>query len=325
MLTPNTTEGLHVVLDGLSWHEGDEVVVGDEENPAVLVAVANFAARRGIAVKRVPVRDPRGVAAALADVITARTRLVVLSHVTHATGFLLPVEEVVAVTRRQGVPLLLDGAQAIGQVPFAIGASGVDFYTGAGYKWTMGPYGVGFLYVRRDWIERLAAARVGVGAQESFDADTFGLTLRPDAGRFSFGARPWPLFIAWAASIEWLAEIGMPFVVARIRQLREHALGTLAGDDRVVPVPGNSSGGLLTVTAPGIDARKVVEELGRRGIIAEWRRLPPAVAPNATGVRLSLGFFLLKSEVDQAIRALREVVGELATRVSDRPAPGPST
>ena len=92
----------------------------------------------------------------LDDLITPRTKLLCLSHVSTRTGFVLPSREVADTAHKRGVPVLLDGAHAVGLIPVNVKELGCDFYSGCGHKWLLAPQGTGFLYVDADKLDDLA-------------------------------------------------------------------------------------------------------------------------------------------------------------------------
>ena len=177
-LTDSTTHGVNTVVWGLPWQSGDEVVTTDVEHPGILVPLHHLARRFGIGLRIVPPAAVRGA-------ISERTRPVALSHVSFSTGAVLPVMEVVA----SGVPVLVDGAQAVGAVPVDVHALGVDFYAFSGQKWLCGPEGTGGLYVRRgSSLEATFVSTHSLRSSGGGGRDPSNVTLADGATRFEGGA-----------------------------------------------------------------------------------------------------------------------------------------
>lgn len=144
-LTQSTTHGMNLGAFALDWREGDEVVSSRSEHPGCLVPLHALQRRYGVRLKLIePPVTPEKVEATM----TARTRLVALSHVDWTTGEVLPLREICALARGQGALTLVDGAQSVGNIRVDVPATGADMYAFTGHKWVLGPEGMGGLYVR---------------------------------------------------------------------------------------------------------------------------------------------------------------------------------
>jgi isopenicillin-N epimerase len=158
----NATTGVNVAARALDLQPGDEVLATDLEYGACDLTWEHVCARAGA-------RYVRAGVDALFEHRTERTRAVYLSHITSETALLLPVEEIVARARDEGLVTIVDGAHAVAQVDLDLTALGVDFYAGNCHKWLCAPKGAGFLYVRPEWQERVDGPIVswGYGADEN--------------------------------------------------------------------------------------------------------------------------------------------------------------
>ena len=128
-LTMSTGDGFGMVLGGLRWEPGDEVLITSEEHPVPLQSVQGLADREGAVIKEVELDHDKDVILERVErAITPRTRLICFSHVTTDSGTLLPAEEICALARARGILTLWDGCQAIGQLPVDLHSIGCDFY-----------------------------------------------------------------------------------------------------------------------------------------------------------------------------------------------------
>lgn len=155
----NATTGANAVLRSLAFEPGDEIVTTDHVYGAVLRTLEFLHAKHGVTVRQAPVPFPIAtgdqVVDALASHLSARTKLVVVDHVTSPTGLVFPVEDIAALCRERGIELLVDGAHAPGMLPLDLARLDVDFYTGNCHKWLFAPKGCAFLWARRDHQPRL--------------------------------------------------------------------------------------------------------------------------------------------------------------------------
>jgi isopenicillin-N epimerase len=156
---PNATTGVNLAARALDLQPGDEVLATNLEYGACELTWERVCERTGA-------RYVRAEVGQLFEHRSERTRAVFLSHITSETALLLPVEEVVAEARAEGLATIVDGAHAVAQVDLDLAALGVDFYAGNCHKWLCAPKGAGFLYVRPEWQERVGGPIVSWGHQE---------------------------------------------------------------------------------------------------------------------------------------------------------------
>lgn len=169
-LTGSTTDGCNIVVAGLELGSEDEIVTTTDEHPGLVLPLHTSGAR-------VVVADPDPDA--ILSAVTPRTRLLALSHVLWTTGRVLPVQELKA---RTGLPVLVDGAQAVGAIP--VDVQELDYYTISGQKWLCGPDATGALVVADP--DRLRIRRPSYFAQTSFEPDG-SFVAREGAARFDPG------------------------------------------------------------------------------------------------------------------------------------------
>ncbi len=302
-LTGSTGEGLNIVLYGLAWRPGDEIITTGAEHESGLLPLGVLRQRHGVTVRVVPVPyDTDGALEAVAAALNARTRLVVLSHVSYATGSVLPLAELVALAHRHGVPVLADGAQSFAAIPLDLPGSGVDFYAVSGQKWLGGPEGTGALYVRRAALDLLAPTFIGYLSVAACDAEGHFLP-QPGARRFEVGTRYLPAIAGQAAAVEWWHDaVGPEWAYARIHGLAERLIAGLSEVRGVeVITPCGTHAGLVSFQIPGGAPEAVVARL------TDEHDILCRAIPWTPWVRLSTGWYTTVEEVDRAVRAVAEV------------------
>lgn len=307
--TRGVSDGANIVLNGYPWKEGDEIILTDEEYPSFILPALTLEKRRGIRIRVLKLVDDRAtLLQRLEDLLSPRTRLVAVSHVTTDSGFRLPARAICSLAHQAGVQVYFDGAQAVGQLPVDLDWIGCDYYSLLSYKWLLGPYSAGLLYVRRDRQEDLDVDWVGARATASFDLKTRLLRLLPDARRFEFGPFPWPLYFALGDAAAWLSELGLRDIEEEVQQKVETLrTGLLA-------IPG------VTIRSPaardlrtGMVAFSLAAATGEAVSIALRQRrniITRATDVRFEGVRACVAFYTSADEIDALLECLSDLAAE---------------
>lgn len=301
--THSISEGLNIVSEGIDWKAGDEVIISDQEHISGYMPWALRAQQQGVVLKQLPLLpEPEGMADRLRKMLTERTRAVCLSHVTSSLGIRALAAEIVRAAHEGRALAGFDGAQSAGQFPIDLREIGCDFYAATSYKWCLGPYGVGALYVRREALPQIAVRRSGARAVERVNMAEGTFVFPEAARRFEFGARNLPLRIGYGRALRYMKEVGLKAVEARVREMvayfRER-VGEVPGA-RVQTPAGFAAGALNVAFATRVDCGKLREALWKKhGIVA--------VSP-AGGLRFSVAFFNTHEEIDCAVAAIQQEV-----------------
>ena len=310
-LTGNATDGVTYVAEGLSWSPGDEVIISDQEHPAMSYPWQYAAQRHGIVLRRFAVDwDPRKSLEAIRALITPRTRLIGTSHVTSPYGVRLPVKEICALAHAHGALALVDGAQSFAVLPIDVREMGCDFFTGNGHKWLGGPKGTGFLYARRELMERLQPAYVGAGSEQSFSFET-GLVLKPNGRRFEFGTRGFAVPASIGLALEWFDQLGWEAISARIQHLATYLkerLAALPGVELCTPPEWERSSGLVSFRVAGRNEQELQRQLEADHLY------PRTLGPGSEKIRVSCALFNDESELDRLVECVRRFVGAPRSR-----------
>jgi selenocysteine lyase/cysteine desulfurase len=270
----NTTHGIGLIAEGFPWRPGDNVVVPADEYPSNVYPWMNLA-DHGVETRLVPSRDDRILVDDIRAAMDDRTRVLAVSHVEFATGFRNDLDALGSLCRDRGVAFFVDAIQGLGPHVLDVRKTPVDFASADSHKWLLGPEGAGFLYVRREWIERLRPIGVGWNSVVgSFAAGGLDFTLKPDARRWEGGSWNMPGLVGFAASMGLLREIGPEALSARLLEradaVREvvaeigwRVLGASRPEERSA---------IVTAAADGVDPDAAVATLKARGVIASSRR-----------------------------------------------------
>ncbi len=233
VFTRGTTESINLLA--YSYGEaclkaGDEVLLSTMEHHSNIVPWQLLQARKGIVLKVIPMND-RGelLLDAYRELFTERTRLVCVAHVSNVLGTVNPVKDMIRTAHSHGVPVLVDGAQSIPHMPVDVQDLDADFYVFSGHK-VYGPTGVGVLYGKEDWLDRLPPYQGGgeMIQHVSFERTTFNeLPFKFEAGTPDYIGTT-----ALARALDYVTALGMDRIAAH-----EHDLTTYAME-RLRQVPG---------------------------------------------------------------------------------------
>jgi L-cysteine/cystine lyase len=303
-LTHNTTEGMNIALMGLDWQKGDELITSTLEHPGGLHPAYLIKQRYGARLRMTDIGLP-GVdpIAALQRVLTPRTKAVVLSHVSWASGMVLPIRQLADLAHQYDALLICDAAQSCGMVPSNVYDLGVDAYACSGQKWLCGPDGTGALFVRKDRMDDILPTYFGYAGIPHGMSSTEGYYVpSPGARRYEAASHYPPAIKAFVTSLDWLIQdIGLDWVYQRIHTLGQYAYQTLSAIEGITILsPKDQMAGLLHFTLADVPPPDVTAKLAERHIVI---RDTPHPAAN----RLSLGFYNTEQEIDQLASALTQL------------------
>ena len=290
-----TSDGLNLVVGGIDWQPGDQVVIGDFEHPGLTVPLQVMGERRGIEVVIAPITDAADPAQVVADMLTPRTRLVALSHVVWTTGRIMPIARMAEIVRAHGAVFLVDAAQGPGCVPVRVHELGCDFYTISGQKWLCGPSGTGGLWVNPASLDRIQPAFPGYPTMEKTPD---GPRMWGSARRFEPGTVTHTALVGLTAAIAWRESIGgFDATHAAAMDLSAYCRARLAEVPGIHVAEVDVPSPFVAFAQEGVAAPDVVAGLEAQGIIARY-------LPGTDLTRISVGCWNDRSDVDRLASAL---------------------
>jgi selenocysteine lyase/cysteine desulfurase len=298
-LTQNATMGTNFVALGLDLEAGDEILQTDQEHVGAKSAWEQLQKRRAVVWRTVklpvPANDPAEIVALVEAAITPRTRVIAWPHVTSALGTIQPVAEICALARSREIFTVIDGAQAIGQIPVDVRAIGCDAYFGSPHKWLLAPAGNGFFYVRRAAADRLWTT---LASGEWANAADPGLRLQQrGTGNLS-------LLVGLDAAIGFFERVGAERWFARIKQLGDHLRARLAETPGAVVASSTHPrmcAGMTTWKLAGHAPHAMVDAIWERA------RIRPRAVSEEWGIRTSTTIYNSESEIERLLAAALEV------------------
>jgi len=321
IFTKNVTEAINLVA--YSWGRaniaaGDAVLITQAEHHANLVPWQMLCRERSAELRYLEVDDHGELSLDALDSELARgdVKLVAFTHVSNVLGTINPVAEMTARIRAAGAVSLVDGAQAVPQMPVDLGSLGADFYGWTGHK-ALGPTGVGVLHGRRELLEQMEPFLTGGDMIASVDFHTASWNELPY--KFEAGTPPIAEAVGLGAAVDYLSALGMERVRAHDQALTAYMLERLAeipGLRVAGPPDAERRGGLVSFTIEGMHPHDIAELADRGGVCIRAghhcaQPLMRCLGVSATA-RASVGVYNEPSDIDALVEALirgREVFG----------------
>ena len=306
----NTTEGTCIVAGGLELQAADEVIFESHAHPGGSFPWLNRQRQDGIVVKTFE-PDPLSAAnnvARIAALITPRTKVVQVSHITSPTGIIMPVPAIAALARQHHLWFHVDGAQSAGMIPVNVHELGCDSFATSGHKWIGGPHETGILWIRADKMEQVTPRHVGAYSGDDVNLNkASSFTYSPGAHRFEYGTRNAASVLALAEAVRFQTEIGRDRIAARGRLLADRVRAGFEKIDSVeilTPPDPALRGSILTFRTPKMAYGKIFEHL-----LADHRlRCRPVSEVDLNATRVSTHLFNSIEECDRLIGALDAVL-----------------
>jgi len=300
----NATEGNSIIAAGLALGPGDEVIFESHAHPGGSFPWLNQAKQRGVVV-RLFEPDPTSHEANLARIralITPRTKVIQVSHITCTTGLIFPLKEIAALAREHGIWFHVDGAQAVGMIPVDFAAIGCDSYAFSGHKWLGGPHETGVLYIRRDRLE--AVAPTGIGAYSGELSELPGtLEYHGAASRHEYGSRNAGLVTGLVAALRLQEQIGRDRVAQHGKELATQLQAGLTGIEGIevlTPRRDELRASMTTIRHARADAAKFFGHL-----LSKHRlRCRPVTEQKLNAVRISTHVFTSAGDCERVIAAV---------------------
>lgn len=229
IFTRGTTESLNLVVSSFCdemMQEGDEVIVSVMEHHSNIVPWQLQAAKKGISIRVIPMTDEGELRLdEYEKLFTERTKIVSVTHVSNVLGTVNPVEEMIRIAHEHGVPVMVDGAQSTPHFAVDVQAMDCDFFAFSGHK-MYGPTGIGVLYGKEEWLDRLPPYQ---GGGEMIESVSFEKTVFEHLPfKFEAGTPDYVATTGLAKAIDYMTAVGMDNIQRHERELTEYAMQRLS-------------------------------------------------------------------------------------------------
>lgn len=314
VFTRGTTEGLNLIASSFSdefMGEGDEVIISTMEHHSNIVPWQLQAHRKGIVLKVIPLTESGELdMEAYARFFTDKTRIVSVTHVSNVLGTVNPVRELVRIAHEHNVPIVIDGAQSAPHFMVDMQAIDCDFFVFSGHK-TYGPTGIGVLYGKEAWLDKLPPYQGGGEMIEhvSFSHSTFE---RPPL-KFEAGTPDYVATHGLATALDYLSAIGMDNVEAHEQMLTNYALERLAQIEgmKIYGPSGHSHNAVVSFQVGDIHHMDLGTLLDRLGIAIRTGHHCAQPLMDSLGIlgtaRASFALYNTKEEIDILVAGIERV------------------
>ncbi|MCQ2231933.1 MAG: cysteine desulfurase [Paludibacteraceae bacterium] len=304
VFTRGTTEAINLVASSFGRSQckaGDEIIVSHMEHHSNIVPWQLLQEEKGIVLKVIPF-DENGVLQLdkLDELITEKTKLISIAHVSNTLGTVNPVAEIITKAHSHNIPVLVDGAQSVPHMPVDVQALDADFYVFSGHK-IYGPTGIGVLYGKEEWLERIPPYQ---GGGEMIQKVTFEKTTFNELPfKFEAGTPDYIGSTALAEALNYVSAIGMEEIAAHEQELVRYTLERL-GEVEDIRFIGNAPkrSGLVSFLVGNIhpyDLGSIIDKLGIAVRTGHHCAEPVMAAFGIEGtVRASFGIYNTKEEID---------------------------
>ncbi|MCE1198130.1 MAG: cysteine desulfurase [Marinilabiliales bacterium] len=313
IFTSGTTASINLVARSFSEKflaEGDEIIVTEMEHHANIVPWQMACARQKAHLRVIPFSDAGDLQLELLEgLLSSRTKLIAVAHVSNTLGTINPVKEIIAKAHEQGIPVLIDGAQSVPHLAVDVQDLDCDFYVFSGHK-IYGPTGIGVLYGKKVWLEAMPPF---LGGGEMIDRVTFEKTTYNELPhKFEAGTPHYVGAIALGTAIDYLNRIGLEAAAKQEHELLVYATQRMKelGNVRIFGESANKTG-VICFEIDEIHPFDLGTLLDQLGIAVRTGRLCADPVMDHFGVsamtRASFSFYNSREEVDQFISALKRI------------------
>ncbi len=316
VFTRGTTESINLVAWSYGrkfFNEGDEVLISALEHHANIVSWQLVAEMKGAKIKVIPVKDDGDLdLAALPELLTPRTKMVAVAHVSNSVGTVNPIAEIIATVRKLAPQskILIDAAQSSSHIKIDVQKLDCDFLAFSGHK-MYGPTGIGVLYGKYDVLDSMPPWH---GGGEMIKNVTFEKTTYADVpARFEAGTPAIAEVIGLGKAVEWLNEKGLDNIHVHEAQITQYALKQLAEIPQV-KVLGNPKerGALISITLDGIAVGDAAMILDEENVAVRSGHHCAQPVMDRFGVdatlRLSFGAYTLERDIDRFVAGIKRVL-----------------
>mgnify|MGYP001326247597 CR=1 FL=1 len=310
IFTKNATEAINLVATTFGQQnikEGDEIIITELEHHSNYVPWHFLRETKKAIIKFAPINEDGDVVIEkFKELITSKTKIVAITHLSNVTGTIVPIREIVEIAHKKNIPVLVDGCQSAPHIKVDVSDLDCDFYAFSGHK-VYGPTGVGILYAKKKWLEKLPPY-IGGGAMIS-EVKKDKITYAPIPEKYEAGTMPTAEVITFNESIKFVKSIGMDKLIKHEKEITNYALEKLKkiNSVKIIGNPKNRAG-VISFTIKGVHPHDISTIVDEEGVAIRaghhcCQILHTKLNLSATA-RASIGIYNTKEDIDILCKAL---------------------
>ena len=316
VFTKNATESINLVATTFGQQniqKGDEILITELEHHSNYVPWHYLRETKGAVIKFAPI-DENGdiIIDKLKELITSKTKIISVTHVSNVTGTIVPIKDIVEIAHKKNIPVLVDGCQSAPHIKINVKDLDCDFYVISCHK-VYGPTGVGILYAKKKWLEKLPPYIGGGGMISEVKKDK--ITYAPVPEKYEAGTMPTAEVVAFNESIKFMQSIGIENIMKHEKEITDYALEKLKtiNSVNIIGNPKNKAG-VISFTIKGIHPHDISTIVDEEGVAIRaghhcCQILHEKLGLTATA-RASIGIYNTKEDIDilcQSIEKCRKI------------------
>ena len=295
----NTSDGFAAIANGIQWRKGDNIVSFEREFPANFYPWRRIRDDFGVELRLCPERGGRIEPDEFISLIDPNTKVVTISAVQYASGFLADLEHIGRAARAVDALFCVDIIQGFGALPFDLPAQMVDAASGASHKWLCAPEGCGILYISDRARERVEPTLTGwISVETPWDFDDREQPVKPNALAWESGTGCSSLFYGLEQSLKLLNSAGVGKIQKHLEELSDQLCDGIAGKDYEMISsrrPGEKSQIVCIKHTKGLSSSDIAAQLEQENII---------ISPRGDRLRIAPHFYNNREDIDRLIEAL---------------------
>jgi len=310
VFTKNATESINLVASTFGQENiknGDEILITELEHHSNYVPWHYLRKTKGAVIKFAPINDDGDIIISkFKELVTSKTKIIAVTHLSNVTGTIVPIKEIVEIARKKNIPVLVDGCQSAPHIKIDVKDLDCDFYAISAHK-VYGPTGVGILYAKKKWLEKLPPYIGGGGMINEVNKDNISYASVPE--KYEAGTMPTAEVIAFNESIKFMESIGIQNIIKHEKELINYALEKLKkiNSVKIIGNPINKAG-VISFVIKGIHPHDISTIVDEEGVAIRAGHHCCQVLHNRLNLsataRASIGVYNTKEDIDILCNAL---------------------